>query len=46
MLKRVFKIVKCNMKEYLLVRGIVKKIDGLYRWWKRKCGGYVYHLGL
>ena len=34
------KFLKCNMKEYLLVREIVKKMDG----GKRKCDRYVYHL--
>ena len=32
----IHKILKCNMKGYLLVREIVKKMDGLCRWWKKK----------
>ena len=35
MFEESIQILKCNMKEYLFVREIVKKMDGLCRWWKK-----------
>ena len=38
-------ILKCNMNEYLFVREIVKTIDGLCRWWKKKMWWICLSLG-
>ena len=45
MFEESIQILKCNMKEYLFVREIVKKMDGLYRWWKKKIGWICLSLG-
>ena len=36
MFEESIQILKCNMKKYLFVREIVKKMDGLCKWWKKK----------